>query len=117
MRIFLFLLLSIELFATASFITESEYAQQLYKNPRGIACGLCHGERGEGKLIANYTHKNKKKSFIGPAINNVEYRRFYKALSSRNKGMPRYYLTPKEIEALYFYLHQNDKKKKKKDVQ
>ena len=111
MKYILLLLTPLYLFSSSSFITQSEYASQLYKNPRGIACGRCHGDHGEGKLIANYTHKNKKKSFVGPQINNVKYTEFYKALNSRKKGMPRYYLTQKEIEALYFYLHQNDKKK------
>jgi mono/diheme cytochrome c family protein len=110
MKHILFLLLCIPLFATSSFITQSEYAQQLYKNPRGIACGLCHGKNGEGKVIANYIHKKKKKSFVGPRINNIKYTEFYKALTTRKKGMPRYYLTPKEIETLYFYLHKNDAK-------
>lgn len=107
------LLFPFTLFSLSTFITKSEYAQQLYKNPRGIACGLCHGKQGEGKLIAKYKHKNKEKSFVGPAINNIQYTVFYKALNSRIKGMPRYYLTPKEVEALYFYLHRNDQKKAK----
>ena len=111
MKYILLLLTPLYLFSSSSFITQSEYASQLYKNPRGIACGRCHGDHGEGKLIANYIHKNKKKSFVGPQINNVKYTEFYNALNSRKKGMPRYYLTQKEIEALYFYLHQNDKKK------
>ncbi len=113
MKYILLLVIPYYLFATTSFITQREYASQLYKNPRGIACGRCHGNKGEGKLIANYIHKNKKKSFIGPRINNVTYAQFYKALNSRKRGMPHYYLTTKEIEALYFYLHQNDKKKVK----
>jgi len=113
MKYILFLLTPMIVFATSNFITESEYAQQLYKNPRGIACGLCHGENGEGKIIAHYVHKKKKKSFVGPKINSIKYTEFYKALTSRKKGMPRYYLTPKEIEALYFYLHKDDKKKVK----
>jgi cytochrome c553 len=115
MRFFLFLLTTLPLFAETSFITESEYAQQLYNNPRGIACGLCHGERGEGKVIAKYKHKNKLKVFVGPAINQVKYNEFYRALNSRKKGMPRYYLTASEIRALYFYLHQYDKKRESDD--
>jgi len=113
MKYILFFLLPVSIFATSSFITEQEYASQLYKNPRGISCGSCHGALGEGELIATYVHKNKKKSFIGPRINNIKYSEFYRALNRRKKGMPRYYLTPKEIEALYFYLHKDDKKKVK----
>ena len=104
------LFLPILAYATSSFITQAEYASQLYKNPRGIACGLCHGDHGEGKLIAEYIHKKKKKRFIGPPINTLSYRAFQKALNERKKGMPRYYLTPREIETLYFYLHQETSK-------
>ena len=112
MKFIFVLLTSMTLFASSTFITKSEYAEQLYKNPRGISCEFCHGKNGEGKLIAKYKHKNKPRSFIGPQINNIKYTLFYKALNSRIKGMPRYYLTPKEIETLYFYLHKNDKKAK-----
>jgi len=107
---FILLLFSCYFFlhAESNFITKQEYASQLYKNPRGIGCGHCHGANGEGKVIANYTHKNKKRSFIGPQINNVSFGDFYKALTKSKKGMPRYYLTQREIEALYFYLHQDD---------
>jgi mono/diheme cytochrome c family protein len=112
MKYLFFLLLPFFLWANSTFITPMEYASQLYENPRGIGCQKCHGENGEGKVIANYTHKNKKKSFIGPKINNVAFGDFYKALNSRKKGMPMYYLTKKEVEALYFYLHKNDKKNK-----
>jgi len=110
MKFILFLISPIFLLATSSFITPLEYASQLYKNPRGIGCQLCHGENGEGKLIANYIHKNKKKSFRGPKIDKISFGEFYKALNRRKNGMPRYYLTQKEIEALYLYLHYNDTK-------
>jgi len=114
MKYIFILLTPVVLFSLSTFITKSEYASQLYKNPRGIACGLCHGKHGEGKLIAKYRHKNKQRKFIGPPINNIEYSAFYKALTTRKKGMPRYYLTSKEIEALYFFLHKDDKKKGKR---
>ncbi|MFK5938369.1 MAG: cytochrome c [Sulfurimonas sp.] len=110
MKFTLFLIFPLFLFATSSFITPLEYASQLYKNPRGIGCQFCHGDKGEGKLIANYVHKNKKKSFRGPEINQMNFGEFYKALNRRKNGMPRYYLTQKEIEALYLYLHYSDQK-------
>jgi len=113
MKYILFLILPFVLFATSNFITPMEYASQLYKNPRGIGCQKCHGNNGEGKVIADYMHKNKKKSFIGPRINNVAFTQFYNTLNSRTKGMPRYFLTKQEIEALYFYLHRNDINKAK----
>jgi len=98
-------------FSSSTFITPMEYASQLYKNPRGIGCQSCHGENGEGQIIANYIYKKKKKSFIGPPINNIGFNEFYKVLNERKRGMPRYFLTIQEIKALYFYLHKNDKKK------
>jgi mono/diheme cytochrome c family protein len=110
MKFILFLIAPLFLLATSSFITPLEYSSQLYKNPRGIGCQLCHGNNGEGKLIANYVHKNKKKSFRGPEIDKISFGDFYKALKIQKDGMPRYYLTQKEIEALYLYLHHNDKK-------
>lgn len=120
MKYILLLMIPIFLCATGDFITQKEYAAQLYKNPRGIGCQLCHGENGEGKLIANYVHKKKQKSFRGPAINSVSFREFERALNERINGMPRYFLTVDEIKALYLHLHKNDDKKsktkKKKDA-
>jgi len=106
----MFLLYPFILFAETSFITPMEYASQLYKNPRGIGCQHCHGENGEGKLIARYIHKNEKKSFEGPAINTLTYTDFYKSLNKRISGMPRYFLTQKEVEALYLYINEKNKK-------
>jgi argininosuccinate synthase len=40
--------------ALESFISNLEYGQMLYKNPRGIGCIKCHGDNGKGKLIATY---------------------------------------------------------------
>lgn len=113
MKFVLFLLTPLYLLATASFITPAEYAAQLYKNPRGIGCHKCHGENGEGRVIAKYKHKGKERSFSAPKINTVAYNEFYKALNKRKNGMPRYFLTDKEIAALYLHLHKNDKKSTK----
>ncbi|ADN09273.1 c-type cytochrome [Sulfurimonas autotrophica] len=112
MKYILFLITPLLLLSSSTFITPMEYASQLYKNPRGIGCQSCHGENGEGKVIANYVHKKKKKSFVGPQINNIGFNEFYRVLNQRKRGMPRYFLTTQEIKALYLYLHKNDKKKK-----
>jgi len=112
MKYIFFLTTPLFLFSSSTFITPMEYASQLYKNPRGIGCQSCHGENGEGKIIANYVHKKKKKSFVGPRINNIDFNEFYQVLNQRKRGMPRYFLTTQEIKALYLYLHKNDKKQK-----
>ena len=106
MKYLLLFVLSFTLYGKSSFISPMEYASSLYKNPRGIGCYKCHGDIGEGKIVARYIHKKEKKSFSGPSINNINYSKFYRALSVRKKGMPRYFLTQKEIKALYFFLQQ-----------
>lgn len=116
MKHIIFLMTPLLLFATSSFITPLEYSSQLYKNPRGIGCQHCHGENGEGKIVANYVHKKEKKSFGGPAINKLEYNKFYLALSKRIDGMPRYFLTNKEVEALYLFVHKDDAVNNEKEV-
>jgi hypothetical protein len=110
MRLLLMLLTALSLYGSDSFITKEEYAKQLYHNPRGIGCHLCHGEQGQGRIIANYEHKKEKKTFGGPSIKDTEYSRFAKALNSRVRGMPRYFLTDMEIQALYYYLQMQKKK-------
>jgi len=97
------------LLGETNFISPQEYAAQIYKNPRGIGCQYCHGDMGEGRVIASYIHRDKHRVFRGPAINNLDFTTFYKELNRRKNGMPRYYLTHKEIEALYLHLHKNDK--------
>ena len=115
MRIFAVFLFCFPLFAADSFITMEEYARQLYQNPRGIGCHHCHGDDGKGKVVATYTHKKEQRAFGGPAIDTVSFPTFYKALNSRVRGMPRYFLTDSEIKALYYYLHRNERKKESED--
>ena len=110
MKFTIVLFFPLYLFANATFITPIEYASQLYKNPRGIGCHKCHGENGEGMLIAKYSHKNKIKEFRPPSIRGLSFKKFYNALSVRKKGMPRYFLTRKEVEALFLYLNQSNVK-------
>jgi len=109
MKYIILILIPLYLMAESTFITPIEYASQLYKNPRGIGCQHCHGENGEGKLVAAYIHKNIKKEFRGPAIIGMDFDKFYKALNQSKRGMPRYFLTTKEIQALYLYLNQEKK--------
>lgn len=94
-----------------SFITKEEYAAGLYHNPRGVGCHLCHGEKGEGKLIARYRDKGENKVFAGKPIHKLSFRQFYDKVNSRIVGMPRYYLTDTEIQTLYYYLHREEFKR------
>ena len=92
------------LLAEDSFITQIEYGKMLYENPRGIGCVNCHGERGEGRLIAYYSHKNKDKELKGVRINHLGFQEFLRSLQESKKVMPKYYLTKSEIQAIYKYL-------------
>ena len=76
----------------------------LYSNPRGIGCISCHGERGEGSIIAKYKHKGEEKELVAPAINSLSKKKFFKALKGSDSVMPKYFLTKDEIEVLYFYV-------------
>ncbi len=88
-----------------SFITELEYAQHLYKNPRGIGCDKCHGQKGEGMLISSYKDKGKSKYLQTREINSLGFVEFKAALQEKRSVMPKYFLTDKEVIALYNYLH------------
>jgi hypothetical protein len=104
---FLLLLLSVTIFAKEkdSFITEQEYAEHLYENPRGIGCDKCHGKRGEGSVIARYKDKGETKELKTDEINSIGFEAFKLALQERHGVMPKYFLTSQEIKALYSYLH------------
>ncbi len=108
MRGVFLLFLTFSLSYAESFITKEEYAAGLYHNPRGVGCHLCHGEEGEGRLIAAYRDKGEKKVFAGNPIRKLPFRDFYQKLNSRIVGMPRYYLTDTEIQTLYYYLHREE---------
>lgn len=105
------LFLTISLYGSESFITKEEYASGLYHNPRGVGCHLCHGEEGEGKLIARYKDKGESKVFAGKPINKISFKDFYEKINSRIVGMPRYYLTDTEIQTLYYHLHREEFKR------
>ena len=93
------------LLSDTSFITQEEYSAQLYKNPRGIGCYHCHGKHGEGRLVARYVHKGEARVFSGPPINLLNIEEFSKALNEGKRGMPRYFLTQKEIDSLYLHVN------------
>ncbi|MCH5322308.1 MAG: c-type cytochrome [Helicobacter sp.] len=87
-----------------SFITQIEYGKMLYENPRGIGCVECHGKNGEGKQIANFTHQKKPMTLYAPPLQSLSFKEFTQALEKNTKIMPKYYLTPSEIQAIYQYI-------------
>jgi len=107
---FIILLLSSSLYAEDSFITNDEYAKLLYKNPRGIGCNKCHGEKGEGMIISSFKKGGSLYTLRGPQINNISIRKFKKALKKAKGLMPEYFLTDLEKAYLYYYLTIQNKK-------
>lgn len=104
MKFFVPLFLFISSMLAEDFITKMEYAKMLYSNPRGIGCNQCHGEKGEGMVIAKYKSKGKPKELRAPSINTLKKEKFFKSLESSHSVMPNYFLTKNEIEILYFYV-------------
>ncbi len=92
--------------ADDSFITQYEYGQMLYRNPRGIGCHHCHGKEGQGTVIAVYEEGGKKVVLRGPDIRKVTPTELKSALEKRYLIMPTYFLTDGEIQALYAYITQ-----------
>jgi hypothetical protein len=102
------LLLIVAIFSalySEDFISEFEYGQMLYQNPRGVSCAKCHGKLGDGEFIASFKDNNNTVyKFYGPDIRGLDKKSFSKALEKGGKIMPRYYLTKKEIEAIFKYI-------------
>lgn len=89
----------------ADFIDDLEYGKRLYADPRGISCQKCHGNKGEGGVIATYRSKGHLKELVAPRINNLDLNAFSKNINKSKGMMPKYYLTEKEINAIYKYLN------------
>ena len=89
------------------FITDLEYGQMLYENPRGIGCIKCHGKYGKKQFIARYTHKGKEFEINAPTINNLSLEKFTKVLTTKRSSksiMPTYFLTNDEMRGIHFYI-------------
>ena len=110
-----------------SFITKKEYGKMLYNNPRGISCKQCHGKNAKGKTIAKFKHTRKDKTYNCKVktydITDISFENFKYKLDANNPArkiefekdevckkliyghiMPKYFLTDKELESLYFYI-------------
>jgi len=87
-----------------SFITDYEYGEMLYNNPRGVGCIQCHGINGKGKIIVKYEDKKGKHIVKGADITKTVLKDMIKSLNSYHKIMPRYYLTNDEVKYIFNYL-------------
>ena len=114
MRGLLWFSVPIILCANEDFISPYEYGNMLYNNPRGVSCAKCHGENGEGKLIASYETKEGKVEIIGADIREKSLEEMIKSVNSYHPVMPTYSLTHQEVVAIYGYLQ--EKKRQKNDT-
>ncbi|MEA2029655.1 MAG: cytochrome c [Campylobacterota bacterium] len=110
-KIFLLFAMPLLLLSQDEFISEYEYGQMLYNNPRGISCVSCHGEFGEGKVIATIKdNSGKKQLYRGHDIRDLSLKVFHKALNSNHAIMPRYYLVNKEIITIYKFIKEKNRR-------
>ena len=87
------------------FISEFEYGQMLYRDPRGVSCVPCHGETGEGRDIVSYRNsKGVKVTISGPDIRTASLAQMRSSIEEGKGVMPRYFLTDKEIRTIHAYL-------------
>jgi cytochrome c553 len=94
-------------------ISEFEYGQMLYNNPRGVSCMPCHGVRGSS--IVSYDSKGKKITLVAPNIVDKSIKEYKKATQKGAKIMPKYFLTDKELSAIYRYIQIANKRVKRRD--
>jgi len=97
--------------ADEDFISHYEYGQMLYSYPRGVSCTECHGETGEGKVIAEFRDIHGKEQITGPDIRNKTLDEMIQALNGYHDIMPRYYLTDEEIKAIHDFLKEKTKRR------
>ena len=102
------LLLCAEDNVTESFISDYEYGEMLYNNPRGVSCSECHGDKGEGKTIVQYQDIHGKEAIKGADIRKNTLQEMITSVSAYHKVMPRYYLTDDEVKAIYEYLQKKN---------
>jgi mono/diheme cytochrome c family protein len=98
------------LWSQEDFISDYEYGEMLYANPRGVGCTQCHGKRGEGIVIVEYRDIHGKQALKGPDIRKKSLKQMIDALNKYQDVMPRYYLTNKEVKAIYNYLKIKNRK-------
>jgi len=106
---YLWLFLPLLVYSEESFISDYEYGEMLYNNPRGVSCAQCHGESGQGKVIVSYKEGKKRKTISGEDIRHKTLDQMIHSVSSYHAVMPRYYLTHKEVQTIYEYLQAKNK--------
>ena len=95
------------LWSSEDFISEFEYGQMLYQNPRGISCASCHGQFGEGKEIVSYRAESNETVVIrGVDIRESTLPEIEAVVARNHPVMPKYYLTHEEVKAIYHYLQE-----------
>ncbi len=106
-KLFLAFFFGINVLWAEDFISEFEYGQMLYQNPRGVSCVPCHGDRGQGAEIARYRDTRGREVILrGPDIRHSTARQIVEALRKGPGVMPRYFLTDKEIQAIVTYIRE-----------
>ncbi|MEA3418300.1 MAG: cytochrome c [Campylobacterota bacterium] len=104
-------LLPFLLFAEEDFISDFEYGQMLYNNPRGISCAECHGQNGEGKEIVEYRDiRDKTKVIRGSDIRDISLEEIEAIVARNHPVMPKYYLTHEEVEAIYDFIQEKNRR-------
>ena len=121
MRFIILSLMASVVLSAGDFISDFEYGQMLYANPRGVSCVPCHGSTGKGKKIVTYRNKKGKRVTIqGPDITKSSLEDIKKSIREGKGVMPRYFLTDDEAKTIYEYIHKvnpepkSDKKSKSK---
>jgi mono/diheme cytochrome c family protein len=103
-KILLYLCVPLLLWSQEDFISDYEYGEMLYANPRGVSCSQCHGKSGEGTTIVEYRDIHGKQALKGSDIRKESLSSMIHSVNAYHKVMPRYYLTDEEVKAIYEYL-------------
>jgi len=112
MRIALFGVLLCGVLFGDDFINKYEYGEMLYKNPRGVSCEGCHGVFGEGKKMGSVIKNKKELNITAPDIRKVSVEQIKKSMNAKKSVMPSYFLTDLEVDAIVYYLHKANERKR-----
>ncbi len=98
------LILATTLFSS-SFITDREYGERLFKDPRGIGCNKCHGENGSGKIISEYvSDSGKPVTIFAPSLKFFNWQKLKKGIKKHSYFVPKYFLTKEELISISRFL-------------